>query len=413
MKIITFSKEEKSGGAARAAYAWHTMLLKHKVDATYLVENQQTNLPSVISTKSKFQKLVNMIRPTLSDMILNFKNPKRKQYPWGVNLFPTHSFKMLEERPADLINFHWISRETISWKEIAKINKPIVWTMHDMWAMTGGCHYTYGCEKYKTHCGDCPQLQSNKLKDTSYKVFEKKIKLLKNKNITILASSKWLYNCFKSSTIFKDFPIYQIPNPINTEIFKPIDKSVAKNIINLSPNKKAILFMAFAATTDERKGFQFLPEMIKDLEAKYSADEVEFVVVGDSENRSNLNTKFDIKFLGTVSDDWSLALIYSACESLIAPSMQENLSNAVMEALACGTPVVAFNIGGMPDMIVHQHNGYLATPFKADELAKGIQFVFEHNELKANARKFILDNFTNEVVFQKLFPIYNKILKNE
>lgn len=411
MKIITFNKEEKSGGAARAASAWHAMLLTHKVDASYVVENRQTKLSSVISTKSKLHKFLNMIRATLADTILNYKNPKRKQYPWGINIFPTYSFKILQNKQADLINMHWISRETISWKEIAALNKPLVWTMHDMWAMTGGCHYTYGCEKYKTHCGDCPQLQSNKLKDTSYKIFEKKIKYLKNKEITILASSKWLYDCFKSSALFKDFPIYQIPNPINIEIFKPIEKNIAKNILNLSLSKKAILFMAFSATTDERKGFQFIPEMIKDLEKKYSADEIEFIVVGDSENTSNLTTKFDIRFLGTVSDDWTLAIIYSACEVLIAPSMQENLSNAVMESLSCGTPVVAFDIGGMPDMIVHKHNGYLAIPFSPLDLSKGIQFVFENHNLEKNSREYVLHNFTPDIVYQKLMPIYERILQ--
>jgi glycosyltransferase involved in cell wall biosynthesis len=413
MKILIINKEDNNGGAARAAMAWHQMLLKHSIDSVFAVERKHTTLSSVVATKSKLHKLLNQIRPSIAEFYLNWRYPYRKKFPWGVNFLPTGFLKLINSAKPDLVNMHWISHETISWSEIEKIQQPIIWTMHDMWAMTGGCHYTYGCEKYLSECGTCPQLKSNCNSDLSRKIFNRKKALLEKKNITVIASSQWLYDCFKKSALFKDLQIYKVPNPIDVKVFKPADKEAARNILNLPLNKKLILFMAFAATTDERKGFQFIPSAIEELQKDYNVDQLEIIVVGDSENKSNSRAFFPMRFLGSVKDDWSLALIYSACDVFVAPSMQENLSNAVMESLACATPVVAFNIGGMPEMIEHKFNGYLATPFMPSDIAKGINYVFANEELKKNARDYVLKNFNSEIVYEKLKPIYSQVLGNK
>lgn len=406
MKLIILNKDDSNGGAARAALAWHRAMLSHNVNSTLLVEKKTNADFNTIAPTSKITKIYNLLKRSFDDSYLSWKYPTRKKYPWGINILPGNLHKMVNKLNPDVVNLHWVSHETISWNEIAKINAPIVWTMHDMWALTGGCHYTYGCEKYLTHCGSCPQLGSSKEKDLSYKIFEKKKELLAKKNITVITSSKWLYSCFKNSPLYKDLPIYLGQNPIDIDVFKPISKSIARNILNLPTEKKLILFMAFSATTDTRKGIQFFPEMLKKLEDKYNSSDLELVIAGASHGDDSIETNFKFNFFGTLNDDWSLALLYSACDVLIAPSMQENLSNAVMEAMACETPVVAFNIGGMPDMIEHKSNGYLATPFNAKELADGIEYVFENPALRTNSRKFVVENFTREIIFQKIMPIY-------
>lgn len=406
MKLIILNKDESSGGAARAALSWHRTMREHGIDSTFLVEKRNTTDPYTLSPASKIIKVYNILKTFFDSYYLSWLYPKRKLFPWGLNILPSNLHKIINKRVPDLVNLHWVSAETISWNDIVQIKAPIVWTMHDMWALTGGCHYTYGCEKYLTHCGACPQLNSSKEKDLSYKIFEKKKKVLAKKNITIVASSQWLYDCFKKSPLFKDLPIHLGPNPIDTTVFKPVNKAVARKILNLPENKKLILFMAFSATTDSRKGIQFFPDMLKSLESSYHPADVELVIVGASHNTSDVVTNFKYNFFGNLSDDWSLALLYSACDVLIAPSMQENLSNAVMEALSCETPVVAFNIGGMPDMITHKINGYLASPFDPKELAEGIQFVFEHPELREKARKSVLERFSRNVVFPKIMDIY-------
>lgn len=409
MKLIILNKDDSNGGAARAAVGLHRTMLSFNVNSTFLVEKQYNQDQNTVSPLSKAAKIYNLFKTFFDSAYLTWKYPNRKNYPWGINILPTNMHKVINKLNPDIVNLHWISFETISWKEIAKINAPIVWTMHDMWALTGGCHYTYGCEKYLTHCGNCPQLGSSDNKDISYKTFEKKKKLLTEKNITVVASSLWLYNCFKNSPLFKDLPIHLVPNPIDTKYYKPIDKKLARSVLNLPVDKKLVLFMAFSPTTDTRKGIQYFPNMLKSLGEKYTENDLEIVIAGAS--HGSIQTKFNLNFFGILKDDWSLALLYSACDVLIAPSVQENLSNAVMEAMACETPVVAFNIGGMPDMIQHKTTGYLATPFDAEDLANGIDYVIQNPELREAGRKFVNENFSREVVYNKMISIYKSLIK--
>ena len=411
MKLIITNKHDGGGGASRAAASWHKSMISAGVDSYLLVENSTSPNPRTISPNGKIRKIYNYFKTHFDVNYLSWKYSQRDKFPWGLNILPTGMHKEINLLKPDLVNLHWISQSTIALDEISKISAPLVWTMHDMWALTGGCHYSYGCDKFLAHCGTCPQLKSRKEKDLSHRIFDKKINLVQKKRIDIIASSQWLGRCFKSSPIYKDMNIHIIPNPIDLDTFKPIKKNLARSILNLAPDKKIILFMAFSATSDTRKGAQFIPAMLEELENSYHADDLELVIVGASFDDGKIKTKFKKHFLGNVTDDWSLALLYSSCDAMISPSKEENLSLAVTESLACGTPVVAFNIGGMPDLITHKHSGYLAKPFDPIDLAHGLKFTLESHDMPDNARKYVLANYHRDVVTKAALKVFEGAIR--
>jgi glycosyltransferase involved in cell wall biosynthesis len=297
-------------------------------------------------------------------------------------------------------------------EELSKIKAPIVWSLHDMWAFTGGCHYDEECKRYLNICAKCKVLKSNKENDLSNKLFKRKEKIYKNLDLTIVGLSKWLNDSSKNSYLLKNKKHINLPNPIDTDIFKPFDKDKSRELWNLPQNKKLVLFGAMNPTSDPRKGFKELSEALKLL----NLDDVEFVVFGSSKPQNPPNFKFKTHYVGILSDDISLVTLYSAVDVMIVPSLQENLSNTIMESLSCATPVVGFDVGGNPDMIEHKRTGYLAKPFESKDLADGIDWVLnlkdgEYKELCLNAREKVLKEFDSKVVAKKYIELYEEILK--
>jgi glycosyltransferase involved in cell wall biosynthesis len=251
---------------------------------------------------------------------------------------------------------------------------------------------------YTNSCGACPQLHSNKEKDLSRWIWQCKAKAWQNLNLTIVSPSHCLAKCAASSSLLKDSRIEVIPNGLDTKQYKPIQKSIARSIIGLPEDKQLVLFGAMSATSDPRKGFNLLQSALQNLSQSGWGERVELVVFGASQPKNPTELDFKSHYLGRLNDDISLSLVYAAADVFIAPSVQDNLPNTVMESLACGTPCVAFDIGGMCDMIEHQKNGYLAKPLDVDDLARGIAWVLEDEErlrkLGVDGREKVEQNFT-------------------
>jgi len=411
MKILLINTNDISGGAARAAYRLHTGLLKSGVDSTYLVKNKRSNLESVITITDNKYKLKSKINNRLNKYLIN-KYKNRDNTIFSVDLFSSNIHKIINQMDVDLVHLHWING-FIDIKSIGKINKPIVWTLHDMWPFTGGCHYNQNCEKYKIECENCTLLNSNKKNDLSRRIFKQKVKAYNNiKNLTIIGLSKWITDCAKKSEIFKTRRIINLPNPINTKEFEPINKKNARRILNLPLDKKIILFGAMGADSDKRKGYVYLKEALKNI--SISNDELEIVIFGS--NKVGIKNEFGIKikYIGLFADNLSLRILYSAADVMVVPSLQENLSNMIMESMICGAPVISFNIGGNPDMMDHKKNGYIAKPFESEDLAKGIEWVLEnkerHKKLSYNARQKVLESFDSKIVIPKYIELYKDIL---
>jgi len=412
MKILIVNAEDIRGGAARAAYRLHKALIEANIDSKMLVQRKTSDDFTIIGFQTKMEKILAIIRPIINQIpVLFYKSRTKTLFSPAKIPFSNIANKINKINP-DIVHLHWINAGMINIEEVAKIKAPIVWSLHDNWAFTGGCHIMWECERYKEQCGSCPRLGSSKENDLSRKVFQRKQKTFSYiNNITILGLSRWIERCAKESTLLKNKKIINLPNLIDTNIYKPIEKKIAREILSLPIDKKLILFGAVNATGDINKGFNELTEAIKKLQSK----DIEFIVFGSSEPNNAPDFKYNTHYIGHLNDDISLKVLYSACDVMIVPSLQENLSNAIMESLSCSTPVVAFDVGGNRDLIEHQKNGYLAKAFDTNDLAYGIEWIINHpsyNKLCLNTRETILKNFESSIVVNRYINVYEKILND-
>ncbi|MFM6727224.1 MAG: glycosyltransferase family 4 protein [Dolichospermum sp.] len=416
MKPLLISASDINGGAARAACRLHQGLQNIGVDSQMLVQNKQSDDYTVISPASKLGKGIGKLKPILDSLPLQLY-PQRDRSTYSVQWLPDNLAAQVAQINPDVINLHWINGGYLKIETIAKFKKPIVWTLHDMWAFTGGCHYNGDCMNYTNSCGACPQLHSNKEKDLSRWIWQRKAKAWQELNLTIVTPSHWLAKCAASSSLLKNVRIEVIPNGLDTKQYKPVEKSVARTILGLPEDKQLILFGAMSATSDPRKGFNLLQSALQKLSQSGWREQVELVVFGSSKPKNPTELDFKSHYLGRLNDDISLSLVYAAADVFLAPSVQDNLPNTVMESLACGTPCVAFDIGGMSDMIEHQQNGYLAKPFDVDDLARGIAWVLEDKPrwvaLSQCGREKVENDFTVKAQAEKYISLYQSLITNK
>lgn len=420
MKIVHLSNNDIRGGAATAAYRINKALNGLDVDSNMVVQNKSSDSQDVEEvTDTKFQKGLAKLRPIYDKLPLKlYRN--RQNGPFSVGKAGVNIAKNDLVKQSDVINLHWIVGGFLSIKSLkglAKLDKPVVWTLHDQWAFTGGCHYSGECKKYEESCGECPFLRSNRKNDITRKIWKKKKKVYQNMNLTVVTPSKWLANCAKESSLFRDTKVKVIPNTLKTEIYKPVDQEIARDILNIPKDKKLVLFGAVSATSDERKGFRFLVDSLEILkeDEQIPGQELELLVFGASHSEEIENFPFKTSFLGYLHDSYSLALCYSAADTFVTPSLQDNLPNTIMESLSCGTPVVGFDVGGIPDMVEDKKNGYLAEYRSTEDLAEGITWVISDSErLKAlgqEARAKVTENYNMKTISEKYRQLYLGLLE--
>jgi glycosyltransferase involved in cell wall biosynthesis len=337
-----------------------------------------------------------------------FRN-KLKQYgSFSYPIFGTNIVRMDEVSKSDVIYLHWILGGFLnisSLEALAKIGKPIIFILHDMWSITGGCHHSFSCEKYKTMCSNCQMFPVNRNNDLSSRLFKKKAKLFsKYKNLYFVSPSKWLYDCARSSALLKEKQIFYIPNIIDGELFKPVDKKTARKILNLESKQTIIAFGAISVN-NPIKGWDYLKKSLELLlEDKNFTDILILVFGGGNKNQIENNLPFKVRHLGYLRDEYSMILAFSSADVFVIPSLADNQPTTVMESLACGTPVVGFKVGGIPDMIIHKENGYLAEYKDIKDLCNGISFCLE-NKLEGK----ILPDFKKEVILKQHLELIQKI----
>ncbi len=416
MKILLLSTNDVAPGAARGAYRLHQGLQSLGIDSQMLVQTKQSNDRKVrgfLNNKSKAEKVVSGVREIADRLPLKFYT-HRDASSYSPQWLPDNIDSQVALINPNLINLHWICRGYIQIETLTKFNKPLIWTLRDMWAFTGGCHYDQNCEGYLNSCGACPQLGSSKNCDLSRWVWQRKAKAWKNLDLTIVALSSWLGKCASSSSLFKDVRIEVIPNGLDLHKYRPLNRKVARELLSLPQNKKLVLFGAVNATSDKRKGFHLLQPALQELSKNGWQDKIELVVFGSEKPENPTDFGFKTHYLGRFSDDLSLATVYSAADVFVAPSLQEAFGNTVLEALACSIVCVAFKIGGIPDMIEHQRNGYLAQPYQIDDLAKGITWVLENEQryqkLAYRAREKVEQEFSLEIPAGRYLSLYQEIL---
>jgi glycosyltransferase involved in cell wall biosynthesis len=416
MKVLHLSTGDLDGGAFRGSYWLHRELIDKGIDSQMIVKDKISDDSSVLGPSSKIEKYMNKMMGALENLSL-LKYPDRKTEIFSSACIGNYNASQVLKYKPDIINLHWICGGFLTIEEIGKLAtiSPLVWTIRDMWALTGGCHYSSDCLQYQNNCGHCPLLQSQKEYDLSRSIWKRKNKYWKNLDVTIIAISEWLADCAKKSSLFREnVKIQVIHNALNEKRYKPIDKQFARNILNLPQDKKIILFGALNATKDERKGFKYLIEALKKIDSTDWRDKVEFVVFGSSQANMDLDINIRTHFLGKLYDDITLALTYSAGDVMIVPSVEEAFGKTAIESLACGTPVVSFDSTGLKDIVDHLVNGYRAKCFSPEDLAQGIIWVLENSErwqkLSKNARKTVEEKFTLRLQAQKYLAVYQEVI---
>jgi len=378
-----------------------------------LAESKASDDKAVFAPLTKLEKAASKLRAHLDTLPLNLY-PDRDQVPYAVQWVPGNLRKKIDAWDPDIVNLHWICNGYVNIEAIGRFDRPIVWSLHDMWPFTGGCHYDQGCERYAQSCGACPQLHSWRERDLSHWTWWRKRKAWRNADLTIVALSRWLAKCARKSSLFRDLRIEVISNGLDVARFKPVDKHVAREVLNLPFDKDLVLFSAMSAVSDLRKGFDLLESALHHLRDSTHQLKMDVVVFGASEPSLPVDLGFASHYLGVLRDEISVSLAYAAADAFVAPSRQDNLPNTVVESLACGTPCVAFDIGGMLDMIDHKRNGYLAEPFDVEDFARGIAWILEDEErrqrLSQNARQKAVREFDQELQARRYLSLFEDIL---
>jgi glycosyltransferase involved in cell wall biosynthesis len=414
MKILLVNSSDTEGGATRAMYRLHQGL-QQQANAHLLVQTKRSSDRAVSGAPAGSGKaqILEGLRLTLDALPLQ-RYRQRGGSTFSLQWLPDTIPKQVARFNPDVVNLHWIHNGLMRLETLAQLPQPLIWTLHDMWAFTGGCHYDQGCARYAQTCGACPQLGSLRSHDLSRWVWQRKAKAWKSLNLTIVAPSRWLGDSAKSSALLRDRRIECIPYGIDTEVYQPIDRATARQLLHLPLDKRLVLFGALSATADKRKGFHLLLPALQALGQLGWQDNLELVIFGATRPATVPDFGFPSHYLGLLHDDLSLALLYSAADVFVAPSTQDNLPNTVLEAIACGVPCVAFAIGGMPDLIDHQRQGYLAQPYQVDDLARGLHWVLadaeRHRLLSQAARQKALQAFTLDRQASRYLSLFSDLV---
>lgn len=309
-------------------------------------------------------------------------------------------------RQADVVNVHWLSNGVTSPRRIARFGKPTVITLRDMWPLTGGCHYALECEGYLHACGRCPQLGSRRSRDLSYHVLRAKKRYL-SQNVHVVGTSEWISECARRSAVFANNVVVTIPNCVDTDSFHPMDKDAARSALGL-PSDHHIILVGASSVHNFYKGWRLFVEAMIHL----SSAPLCLVTFGNAAADPEDFGGLEVRNLGYLHDEASLRIAYSAADVFVAPSVQEAFGKTLAEAMACGTPVVAFDAAGPADVVAHKVTGYKARPYESRDLARGIDWVLADGRssgMGKACRQRVQANFSKEVVARAYADLYGTV----
>ncbi|MGA7937805.1 MAG: glycosyltransferase family 4 protein [Kovacikia sp.] len=422
MKIVQVNTYDIQGGAARAAYRLHKGLLLIGQDSTLLSRYRVSSDPTVkqiyaeqeddprVTGFAAMQDFVNSNRTPLTSTIFSLAYPG----------FDLSQLDIILE--ADIINLHWVAyfQSPSTVKRLLALGKPIVWTLHDMWAFTGGCHYSAGCLKYKLDCVACPQLADDS-HNLAAAILSDKLQYFSNTNLTIVTPSQWLADCVRQSRLFKHHRIEVIPYSLETDTFIPHPKHFAKQKLGIAPDVVTLLFGS-DSLKDERKGFAELMQAMRrclvnsEFSHLVSQRKIEILCFGyPSELLGSL--EIPVRSLGSIWCDDQLSQIYSAADIFVLPSLEDNLPNTMLEAMSCGTPVVAFDVGGIPEVVMDRITGRLVPLRDAYQLGDAIVDCVLNPEfceqMSQTCRQKMQESFALPIQAKEYLELYNKLLTSQ
>jgi glycosyltransferase involved in cell wall biosynthesis len=447
MKVLLVGKHPLAGGAAIATSRLLEALTREGVEARMLVqEGADAGRRIHSTTRGPVKRWLNLFRFIVERL---FFLPREKSRNIRFLFSPANTGENISRhalvREADIIHLHWINAGFLSLASLRRIfetGKPVVWTFHDMWPLTGGCHYALDCTAYQQECGQCPYLKRPHAGDLSHRIWKKKRALFQGARLSMVTPSHWLNRCVKSSSLLKHLEVSTIHNPVDPEVFHPADREAACRNLGLDPQKQYILFGA-ATMKNVMKGYPYFVEAIRHLSdmvkrdradrdgadhgqadlgqadhgqadhGQADHDRVEILLFGKTREDSVEAFPFPTRNIAFVDSTRTLVELYSVAHVFVIPSLQDNLPNTILESMLCGCPVVGFRTGGIPEMIRHKENGYLADLRSSKDLAEGMLWVLSspsHDSLSAGARESVLRDYSMKASVEAYLELYNNLL---
>lgn len=407
MKISLVNYSDTTGGASRAAYRIHRALRASGMDSTLHVNEALSGDWTVHGPKTKGQLVRNRMRSAFGNLVGRLQRTDNR-FVQSVALLPSGWPAILNASDADVVHLVWVNGEMLSIEDINRLHKPLIWTLQDMWAFCGTEHlsndprYMDGYFKRNRPSGESGV-------DLNRITWARKRRAW-GRPIHMVAPSHWMADCIGRSSLMKDWPVAIIHNPIDTDRWYPVDKPLARKLMGL-PEHGTLLLFGTAGTNDApHKGFDLLREALQSLKGGM---ELNLAVFGQAAPERAPDLGFPVHYMGHLHDDIGMQLLYSAADAVAIPSRQDNLPNVGIEAIACGTPVVAFDTCGLPDIVRHQATGYLARAFDAGDFAMGIKWLLEdaerHAKICSEARADAVMRFSYPAIAPQYRALYQRV----
>lgn len=419
MKPLIVNSFDITGGAARAAYRLHFGLRYIGCDSTMFVAQKRSTDPMVreLSPSAKF--LDRACRRLRREQISRDFGRYSHTRPSGYEIFSDDRTDIGADfacglPTCDVLHLHWIAGfiDITVLQRVVKPSVPIIWTLHDMNAFTGGCHYDAGCGKYQASCGNCPQLGSTQPDDLSQQIWKRKhaaYNTLSGSRIHLVALSSWIATEARRSSLLGNHPISIIPNGLDTTIFAPRDRHAIRDVLGIASTDQVVMFIA-DSTDNQRKGLKFLQEALIGLR-----DRANLVLLTVGQGHATLDQCLRRVHIDRIDDDRLLSLLYSTADLFVVPSLQDNLPNTVLEAMACGTPVVGFDIGGIPDMVRPGITGLLAPVGDKKGLRAAIRSLLDNENLRrsmaSHCRRIAVEEYTLERQARRYQELYVELIE--
>lgn len=411
LRVLHVSGGDLAGGAARAALRIHAALRRQGVDSRFLSARGEPgpDRPQPLSPLAQFS---NRVKLAASARMASWQRTPSNPVMRSLNCFGSGLGRWIHRSDADIVHLHWIGDEALSVAEIAALRQPVCWTMHDMWPFCGAEHYDdlQHPGRYRTGYEAATRASNASGPDLDAWAWRRKRRAWANRRLHLVGPSQWIADCAAASQLMVHQPRRVIPNCLDTDCFAPQPAAVARAAWGLRPDRRYVLFGAQSGTGDPRKGFPLLLEALGLLarDPRIAAD-TELLVFGPaSEGLAAIG--LPVRHVGQVADERRLAQLYAAADVFAAPSMQDNLPNTVVESLACGTPCVAFAVGGLPELLTHRATGWLARPFDTGDFCAGLKFLLE-NRLRERCRSDALARHGMDFVATQYLALYREMLQ--
>ena len=411
IRVVHVSPTDLQGGACLGAYNLHKAIQARGVDSRMLVLRKFSDDPSVVPRNEGMLAKLDALRDPMDRLPLRSYRWDSSNW-WSVGWLPFDLRRAINRLKPDVVQFHWAGRGAVPIKALSRLSRyPLIWSLRDMWPLTGGCHYAGDCNKFTSGCGSCPQLGSSSDHDLSRWQWRKKRRYWSGVPITYVALSNWMASCARRSPLVHGNDIVTIPNGVDVGHFRPFEKAQARAAWGLPLDKQIVLFGALHAVRDPRKGFQYLADAMRRLSGEGWAEKAIAVVFGAADG--DLDLGMPISYVGHVRNG-DLPRLYASADVMVVPSVFENSAKTAIEALACGIPVVAFANTGQVDIVDHKVKGYLAADRSVADLARGIAWCLKEvsvgSELATQARAKALNSFDIDDVARIHVELYRKLV---